>query len=121
MNLVNEIQEKGADLQSLNDHIDTTTPHGKLTSTSLLPWLNSSKISFANGPGPDWPPLAPGAAKGDDHLVSLRKHSIQPLSPSSYTRAGGQDQRRHSPISLTPARKALTAPNSKYPRVQNRY
>ena len=31
VNLVNEIQEKGAGLQSLNDHIDTTTPQGKLT------------------------------------------------------------------------------------------
>ena len=31
INLVNEIQEKGAALQSLNDHIDTTTSHGKLT------------------------------------------------------------------------------------------
>ena len=29
--LVNEIEAKGAGLQSLNDHIDTTTPHGKLT------------------------------------------------------------------------------------------
>lgn len=29
--LVNEIQEKGAGLHSLNDHIDTTTPHGKFT------------------------------------------------------------------------------------------
>jgi len=29
--IVNEIQEKGAGLQSLNDHIDTTTPQGKLT------------------------------------------------------------------------------------------
>lgn len=29
--LVAEIQEKGAGLKSLNDHIDTTTPHGKLT------------------------------------------------------------------------------------------
>ncbi len=29
--LVNEIQDKGAGLQSLNDHIDTTTPHGKFT------------------------------------------------------------------------------------------
>jgi DNA invertase Pin-like site-specific DNA recombinase len=29
--LVNEIQEKGAGLSSLNDHIDTTTPHGKFT------------------------------------------------------------------------------------------
>ncbi|MCA9962688.1 MAG: recombinase family protein [Anaerolineales bacterium] len=31
VNLVNEIQEKGVGLQSLNDHIDTTTPQGKLT------------------------------------------------------------------------------------------
>ncbi len=29
--LVNNIQGKGAELKSLNDHIDTTTPHGKLT------------------------------------------------------------------------------------------
>jgi len=29
--LVNEIQEKGAGLHSLNDHIDTSTPNGKLT------------------------------------------------------------------------------------------
>jgi DNA invertase Pin-like site-specific DNA recombinase len=29
--LVSEIQEKGAGLLSLNDHIDTTTPQGKLT------------------------------------------------------------------------------------------
>ena len=29
--LVNRIQDKGAELKSLNDHIDTTTPHGKLT------------------------------------------------------------------------------------------
>lgn len=29
--LVSEIQEKGAGLQSLHDQIDTTTPHGKLT------------------------------------------------------------------------------------------
>ncbi len=29
--LVNEIQDKGAGLQSLNDAIDTTTPHGKFT------------------------------------------------------------------------------------------
>jgi DNA invertase Pin-like site-specific DNA recombinase len=29
--LVNEIQEKGAELQSLHDQIDTTTPHGKFT------------------------------------------------------------------------------------------
>ena len=29
--LVGEIQAKGAGLQSLHDHIDTTTPHGKLT------------------------------------------------------------------------------------------
>lgn len=31
VNLVNEIQDKGAGLQSLHDHIDTTTPHGKFT------------------------------------------------------------------------------------------
>lgn len=31
INLVNEIQEKGAGLKSLNDSIDTTTPQGKLT------------------------------------------------------------------------------------------
>jgi len=29
--LVNKIQNKGAESKSLNDHIDTTTPHGKLT------------------------------------------------------------------------------------------
>ncbi len=29
--LVNEIQDKGAGLSSLNDQIDTTTPHGKFT------------------------------------------------------------------------------------------
>lgn len=31
VHLVNEIQDKGAGLQSLNDNIDTTTPQGKLT------------------------------------------------------------------------------------------
>ncbi len=31
VNLVNEIQEKGGALHSLNDQIDTTTPHGKFT------------------------------------------------------------------------------------------
>ena len=31
VNLVNEIQGKGAGLSSLNDQIDTTTPHGKFT------------------------------------------------------------------------------------------
>jgi DNA invertase Pin-like site-specific DNA recombinase len=31
VNLVNQIQDKGAELQSLNDNIDTTTPQGKLT------------------------------------------------------------------------------------------
>lgn len=31
VSLVNEIQERGAGLHSLNDHIDTTTPHGKFT------------------------------------------------------------------------------------------
>lgn len=31
VNLVTEIQDKGAGLKSLNDSIDTTTPHGKLT------------------------------------------------------------------------------------------
>lgn len=31
VNLINEIQDKGAGLKSLNDHIDTTTPQGKLT------------------------------------------------------------------------------------------
>lgn len=31
VNLVNEIQAKGAGLFSLNDQIDTTTPHGKFT------------------------------------------------------------------------------------------
>lgn len=31
VDLVNEIQNKGAGLKSLNDSIDTTTPHGKLT------------------------------------------------------------------------------------------
>lgn len=31
VNLVNDIQEKGAGLKSLHDHIDTTTPHGKFT------------------------------------------------------------------------------------------
>jgi len=31
VSLVNEIQEKGAGLHSLNDHIDTTTPNGNLT------------------------------------------------------------------------------------------
>jgi len=29
--LVSEIQERGAGLNSLHDHIDTTTPHGKFT------------------------------------------------------------------------------------------
>jgi DNA invertase Pin-like site-specific DNA recombinase len=29
--LVNQIQARGAALQSLNDQIDTTTPHGKFT------------------------------------------------------------------------------------------
>lgn len=31
VSVVNEMQEKGAELQSLNDHIDTTTPQGKFT------------------------------------------------------------------------------------------
>jgi len=31
ISIVTEIQDKGAGLQSLNDHIDTTTPQGKLT------------------------------------------------------------------------------------------
>ena len=31
VSLVTEMQEKGAELQSLNDHIDTTTPTGKFT------------------------------------------------------------------------------------------
>ncbi len=31
VNLVNEIQTKGAGLKSLNDSIHTTTPHGNLT------------------------------------------------------------------------------------------
>jgi DNA invertase Pin-like site-specific DNA recombinase len=31
ISLVNEMQGKGAELQSLNDHIDTTTPQGKFT------------------------------------------------------------------------------------------
>ena len=31
VNLVTEIQDKGAGLKSLNDSIDTTTPQGKLT------------------------------------------------------------------------------------------
>ena len=31
VSLVNEIQEKGAELQSLHDHIDTSTSHGKFT------------------------------------------------------------------------------------------
>lgn len=31
VNLVNEIQDKGGALHSLNDQIDTTTPHGKFT------------------------------------------------------------------------------------------
>jgi len=31
VDLVNQIQEKGAALLSLNDQIDTTTPHGKFT------------------------------------------------------------------------------------------
>ena len=29
--LVTEIQEKGAGLNYLHDHVDTTTPHGKFT------------------------------------------------------------------------------------------
>jgi DNA invertase Pin-like site-specific DNA recombinase len=29
--MVNEMQENGVEFQSLNDHIDTTTPHGKFT------------------------------------------------------------------------------------------
>ena len=29
--MVNEMKEKGVEFQSLNDHIDTTTPHGKFT------------------------------------------------------------------------------------------
>lgn len=31
VNLINEIQDKGAGLKSLNDSVDTTTPQGKLT------------------------------------------------------------------------------------------
>ena len=31
VSIVNEIQGKEAELQSLNDHIDTSTPHGKFT------------------------------------------------------------------------------------------
>jgi len=31
VSLVNEVQGKGAEFQSLNDHIDTTTPQGKFT------------------------------------------------------------------------------------------
>ena len=31
INLINEIQDRGAELKSLNDSIDTTTPQGKLT------------------------------------------------------------------------------------------
>lgn len=31
INIMTEIQDKGAGLKSLNDAIDTTTPHGKLT------------------------------------------------------------------------------------------
>lgn len=31
VDIVNELQEKGAELRSLQDQIDTTTPHGKFT------------------------------------------------------------------------------------------
>ncbi len=50
VSLVNEIQEKGAGLHSLNDHIDTSTPNGKLTfhlfaaPTEHLVTMSSSKV-----------------------------------------------------------------------------
>jgi hypothetical protein len=49
VNLVNEIQDKGAGLKSLNDSIDTTTPQGKLTFHFLLHWQNLRETLFGSG------------------------------------------------------------------------
>jgi Resolvase, N terminal domain len=49
-------------VRSLQEAIDTTTPDGSLSSTSLLPWLNSNVTSSGNARPPDWPRPGPVAA-----------------------------------------------------------
>jgi DNA invertase Pin-like site-specific DNA recombinase len=84
--LVNLIQDKGAGLQSLNDHIDTTPPHGKLTFHifAAIAEFERDIISERTLAG-----LASARARGrvgGGQKASPRKPNIPPSSPSSYIR-----------------------------------
>jgi DNA invertase Pin-like site-specific DNA recombinase len=59
---VTSLADRGVGFRSLQEAIDTTSPGGKLVSTSLPPWPSSNATSSANAPPPGWPPPGLGAA-----------------------------------------------------------
>ena len=63
---VTSLAERGIGFRSLQEAIDTTTPGGKLVSTSSRPWPSSNATSSANAPPPAWPPPGPAAATAAD-------------------------------------------------------
>ena len=80
--LVNQIQEKGAALLSLNDQIDTTTPHGNSPFTSSQHWQNSSVILSGNAPKQGWPRPVLVA----EREVGQRDYPRKPNTPRSSLR-----------------------------------
>jgi hypothetical protein len=59
---VTGLADRRIGFRSLQEAIDTTTPGGSLSSTSLPPWPSSNATSSANAPPPGWPPPEPAAA-----------------------------------------------------------
>ena len=64
---VNQLEKRGAGLQSLTKAIDTTTPGGVSSSPCSAFWLSSSATSFANTPTPAFPPPHRAACAADEN------------------------------------------------------
>ena len=60
--VVATLEERGVGLRSLHEQLDTTSPGGKLSSTSSAPWPHPNRISSASEPRRDW--LPPGLVVG---------------------------------------------------------
>ena len=63
---VTGLADRSVGFRSLQEAIDTTTPGGKLVSTSSPPWPSSNATSSANAQQRGWPPPGPAAAAAAD-------------------------------------------------------
>ena len=78
VSLVNEIQEKGGALHSLNDQIDTTTPHGKFTFHIFAALAEFERDIISERTKAGWLRHERGAERADGQKAYRKRRSTQP-------------------------------------------